>query len=531
MGMIYISNILTQFFDHHFITIPLYYQKLHCNPPRSLLTLKMDFEFNNESVCRATEKLYLDVTTADVYFTFGANPSEKVAAHKAILSVGSAVFQAMFYGELKEKGDVKIVDASISAFKEFLQFFYQQNVRLTLDNIAEVANFCKKYDVNDGLNAAEMFLKKALTPNNVCWAYGIAQYLELTELIEYCESIIAGYGSEVLNSAALLECERKLLASILQLASPKCSAWDFVMAIMNWSKAECTRKKLGMDSKELRGQLGGLYDEIPFSDLTIEQFAQHIALFRGFFTVQEIQDNINKITCKTTASTGLTNGDGVLSDVKSTSKDVLAKTEVPSAPSDILSAFNDILSTTSNVLVPSDAASTSSNMPPLFDVFRTSSNVSSTPNGISCTRRSPRDFVGPIDNTCTTFSTNKKLRLTEFAVRFEPTERNSSLHMLFDISFKRHDSATSVPLIENLRAWVRKDNNELRIVLLRKITVRTDGIYEIHGRVVNDHCQRSVHFTDNRLVKFGDGIEVKFDVGQRHLTKKDFITELKFDIL
>lgn len=462
------------------------------------------FEFNNESVRRATEKLYLDVTTADVYFTFGANPSEKVAAHKAILSVGSAVFQTMFYGSLIEKGDIPIVDASISAFKEFLQLFYQQNVRLTLDNIAEVANLCKKYDVNDGLEAAEVFLNKALTPNNVCWGYGIAQYLELTGLIEYCESIIAGYGSEVLNSAALLECDRKVLASILPLASPKCFAWDFVMAIMNWAKAECTRKELGMDSKELRRQLGGLYDEIPFSDLTIQQFAQHIALFRGFFTAQEIEDNIHKITCKTTVSTGLTDGDGVLSDVKSTSKDVL--TDVPSNLSDILLAFNDVLSTTSDVTL--------------------------TPNDISCIRRSPRDFFGPIDHTCTTFSTNKKLRLTEFAVRFEPTGRqNSTLRMQFDIFFNRHDFATSVPLIKNLRASVRKDNHELRIVLLRKILVRTDGIYEIHGRVMNDNSRRFVLFTDNRLVKFGDGIEVKFDVGQRHLTKKDFITELKFDIL
>lgn len=39
----------------------------------------------------------------------------------------------MFYGELQENGDVKIVDARDVAFKEFLQFFYlnENEIQLT----------------------------------------------------------------------------------------------------------------------------------------------------------------------------------------------------------------------------------------------------------------------------------------------------------------------------------------------------------------------------------------------------------------
>lgn len=63
---------------------------------------------------------------------------QKRGAHKNLLANTSDVFDAMFYGDLKETGDISIVDASDAAFEEFLQYFYQCKVKLTAKNIAEV---------------------------------------------------------------------------------------------------------------------------------------------------------------------------------------------------------------------------------------------------------------------------------------------------------------------------------------------------------------------------------------------------------
>lgn len=55
----------------------------------------------------------------------------------------------MFYGDLKEEGDVTISDATIGAFQEFLQFFYLTDVAFTIENAAEVMNLVNKYGAMD----------------------------------------------------------------------------------------------------------------------------------------------------------------------------------------------------------------------------------------------------------------------------------------------------------------------------------------------------------------------------------------------
>lgn len=51
------------------------------------------------------------------------NGVTKIPANKAVLAASSVVFDAMLFGDLREDGDVPIVDATPEAFKEFLQLF------------------------------------------------------------------------------------------------------------------------------------------------------------------------------------------------------------------------------------------------------------------------------------------------------------------------------------------------------------------------------------------------------------------------
>lgn len=85
--------------------------------------------------------LYRDSKTADVHFKFESSnngTATQIDAHKNLLAATSDVFGAMFYGELKETGDIRVVDVSDAAFKEFLQYFYQRKVKLSAENISEV---------------------------------------------------------------------------------------------------------------------------------------------------------------------------------------------------------------------------------------------------------------------------------------------------------------------------------------------------------------------------------------------------------
>lgn len=97
----------------------------------------------------------------DFHFVFKCNGEiVKIPARKDLLAASSPVFDAMFNGELKEKGDVEIKDASAAGFQEFLQFFYNKQVKLTMENIADVLNLGHKYDITEITNAAVKFIKK-----------------------------------------------------------------------------------------------------------------------------------------------------------------------------------------------------------------------------------------------------------------------------------------------------------------------------------------------------------------------------------
>lgn len=169
------------------------------------------------------KRLYLDSKSADVFFVFG-NDSERIPAHKFIMSLGSPVFDAMFNGRVNEQVDVLIVDATSEIFKEFLQFFYLTKVRVTSENIVAVMNLCKTYDLAECLHVCENVFKQTLSINEMCWAYGVALQFESNNLIEFCEKNIRENAKQILSSDGFLDCNRDLANKISNLVSTEGSA-------------------------------------------------------------------------------------------------------------------------------------------------------------------------------------------------------------------------------------------------------------------------------------------------------------------
>lgn len=67
---------------------------------------------------------------------------------------------------------------------------------------------------------------------------------------------------------------------------------------MEWAKAECARNILKTSSINLRVQLGELFNRIPFCKPNIEEFTTHITVCKGFFTVDELECNIEQIVAQ-----------------------------------------------------------------------------------------------------------------------------------------------------------------------------------------------------------------------------------------
>ena len=112
------------------------------------------------------ETHYLNETSADVYFICQSDDRQsevRVPAHKIILASKSETFQTMFYGSLPEKGDVQLASLTASAFKEFLQMFYFNQVGVSMENVNDVVDLSKQYQT-EHYRFAVIFLRKIYQP-------------------------------------------------------------------------------------------------------------------------------------------------------------------------------------------------------------------------------------------------------------------------------------------------------------------------------------------------------------------------------
>ena len=111
--------------------------------------------FKSNSKKRMTFNPELDYfkneSVSDVIFVVKGH---RLPAMKAILSLKSRVFRAMFSGDFKESKDKEIVieDTTFEAFESFLRFLYCDELVLKDDNdfklIRELFKLCDRYDVS-----------------------------------------------------------------------------------------------------------------------------------------------------------------------------------------------------------------------------------------------------------------------------------------------------------------------------------------------------------------------------------------------
>lgn len=98
--------------------------------------------YSNRTLAGMLAKQYLNSETADIYFRIDSDTSNhNIPAHRCFLAASNPEFHRLFYENLQNSnesdvgiatGTVIIItaDASVSGFKEFLQFFYRPNVTI-----------------------------------------------------------------------------------------------------------------------------------------------------------------------------------------------------------------------------------------------------------------------------------------------------------------------------------------------------------------------------------------------------------------
>lgn len=226
---------------------------------------------NSKLAKQTLEKLYLERNgTGDVTFIVDC---ECIRAHRCVLAAASPKYKAQFYGSNPQTDDITVEDASFSAFSDFLQFFYLEDVSLSMETIEAVLNLAKQSLVDEFVITCANYLIRMLRLDNLCWAYRLALLYEIRSLQEISEHQISVSGKKLFATNDFKQCDREVLAHILRMSTLRCGDIDLLDACMSWAKAACKKKHLDVDNEHnLRRELGDEITKIRFGPISVGEF-------------------------------------------------------------------------------------------------------------------------------------------------------------------------------------------------------------------------------------------------------------------
>lgn len=229
------------------------------------------------------ESHFLNEQSADVYFVCLSDDKQsevRVPSHKIVLAAKSAPFQTMFYGSLPEKGDVSLPLVTASAFKEFLQLFYFNQIGATIEHVNEVVDLCKQYQMDYGLSVCGEFLKQNLTTDNFITFYEMALLYEMTELKSFCEIS----APTMLTDENIVNCTRDEFKHILQIKQMYVDM-DLVDICTKWAKKPCDEQQLDPENKDnIVQQIGDCVECFAFESMPQNKIQEVINMFDAVLT-------------------------------------------------------------------------------------------------------------------------------------------------------------------------------------------------------------------------------------------------------
>lgn len=217
----------------------------------------------------------------------------EISAHKIVLATLSPKYEAQFYGDFDDKTceSIEVKEVSAAAFKQFLQFFYCDQVVLTHENIEDVITLAKAALVDEFFTACIGFLTETLSIENVCQTYYLAVLHECDQLIDSCECMISLNSDEVFASKGFIACNRVSVFNILQMDTLKSKEMDVFKAAIAWAKNYCAANGWDPSKDEsLRRALADSLYQIRFGTMAIEDFMYCFKTHKDIFTENEREE-------------------------------------------------------------------------------------------------------------------------------------------------------------------------------------------------------------------------------------------------
>ena len=211
----------------------------------------------------------------DIHFRVGKPPNQQlIPAHKFLLSVGSAVFDAQFNGQIATHDSVlDIPDVEPAAFLALLKFIYSDEVNIGPETVMTTLYTAKKYAVPALEKACVEFLKRNLSSDNAFMLLTQARLFDEPQLAALCLETIDKSTSEALNAEGFTDIDHDTLCVVLERDTLGIRESKLCAAVFRWSEAECRRTNLQPTPENQREVLARALRLIRFPLMSIEEFA------------------------------------------------------------------------------------------------------------------------------------------------------------------------------------------------------------------------------------------------------------------
>ncbi|XP_034241100.1 BTB/POZ domain-containing protein 2-like [Thrips palmi] len=223
---------------------------------------RFSYMFNNEIL-------------ADIHFIVGRGESqERIPAHKFVLSVGSAVFDAMFNGTLATTvNEIELPDVEPAAFLSLLRFLYSDEVQIGPETVMTTLYTAKKYAVPALEKACVEFLERNLCSENAFLLLTQARLFDEPQLADLCLETIDKNTTEAFAADGFTDIDLSTLIVVLGRDTLRIREAKLFQAIQRWAEAECLRQHIPVSGENQRGALGRALFLVRFPLMTVEEFA------------------------------------------------------------------------------------------------------------------------------------------------------------------------------------------------------------------------------------------------------------------
>jgi len=216
---------------------------------------------------------------SDVTFIVGRDTQQqRIPAHRFVLSVGSAVFDAMFNSTLATSDEeIPLPEVEHASFLALLKFLYSDEVQIDPETVMTTLYTAKKYAVPALEKHCVDFLKRHLCADNAFMLLTQARLFDEPQLAALCLETIDKNTPEALAAEGFTDIDINTLSAVLDRDSLRIKEAKLFGAVLKWSEAECVRQTLQSSAENKRAVLGRVLGQIRFPLMTVEEFAQGVA--------------------------------------------------------------------------------------------------------------------------------------------------------------------------------------------------------------------------------------------------------------